>query len=335
MKLSKKYIIGTHVMFYEVDMIHEFVQSVYNAVTLVSNPENITCDFEFNISETFEEIDRDECSVEELCSKFEHAIAPLKETGCKVVSRIYGSTAPKSMVEYRRDLNYFGCQDHDLIIWGESDCLIPAQTFVILDQLSSYADDQNIYNYVVTFAVRKMWDESWKVIEHTDFENLPYISIGTHPKEARETPYSIRYTMSIDEMNIINNKVDDLDIRVLTQPKFDGSCLVISSNLVKAGANIPPGFFGLAAEDTAFMYSCLQIMKENYRQFVIKNILKVHNRVHPNKRKFVKGNTDVEYNPREGNKKYETLRKLNNENLSRIFNGQRILGYKDWPYYES
>jgi len=136
-------------------------------------------------------------------------------------------------------------------------------------------------------------------------------------------------------MNTINNKVDDLDIRVLTQPKFDGSCLVISSNLVKAGANIPPGFFGLAAEDTAFMYSCLQIMKENYRQFVIKNILKVHNRVHPNKRKFVKGNTDVEYNPREGNKKYETLRKLNNENLSRIFNGQRILGYKDWPYYES
>ncbi len=35
MKLSKKYIIGTHVMFYEVDMIHEFIQSVYNAVTLV------------------------------------------------------------------------------------------------------------------------------------------------------------------------------------------------------------------------------------------------------------------------------------------------------------
>ena len=78
----------------------------------------------------------------------------------------------------------------------------------------------------------------------------------------------------------------------------------------------------------------MQVMKSDYKQFVIKNLLKVHNRVHPNKRKFVKGNTDIEYNPREGNQKYETLRKLNNENLSRIFNGERILSFKDWPYYE-
>ncbi len=334
MKLTKKYIIGTHVMFYEVDMIQEFVQSVYNAIVLVDNPENITCDFEFNISEVFEEVDTQQCSKEELCFKFEQAISTLKTLGCKVTSTVYSDTAPKSMVNYRRDLNYFGCQEYDLIIWGESDCLIPAQTFIVLDQLATYADEQAIYNYITTFAVRKMWDESWKVIEHVDFENLPYISIGTHPKEARETPYSIRYTMSIEEMNEINNKVDGLDIRILTQPKFDGSCLIISSNLVKAGANIPPGFFGLAAEDTAFMYSCMQVMKSDYKQFVIKNLLKVHNRVHPNKRKFVKGNTDIEYNPREGNQKYETLRKLNNENLSRIFNGERILSFKDWPYYE-
>ena len=75
----------------------------------------------------------------------------------------------------------------------------------------------------------------------------------------------------------------------------------------------------------------MQVMKSDYKQFVIKNLLKVHNRVHPNKRKFVKGNTDIEYNPREGNQKYETLRKLNNENLSRIFNGERILTKLIYP----
>ena len=45
MKLDKKYIIGTHVMFYEVEMISEFVESVYQAVNQVDNKDNITIDF--------------------------------------------------------------------------------------------------------------------------------------------------------------------------------------------------------------------------------------------------------------------------------------------------
>ena len=335
MILNKKYIIGTHVMFYEIDMIHEFVESLQQAIQEINNPENITVDFEFNISEVFEEIDRDEITKEELIQKYNNTIRPLKSLGCNVKTSIYDLDKPKSMVDYRRDLNYFGCQDHDYVIWGESDCLVPREIFEVLDNLATAAEQQNIFNYIVTFATRKMWDDSWKILEHNDFTDLPYYSIGKYPKEAVEYPHSIRYTMSLAEMNEINNKVEALDVRIIDKPKFDGSCLIISSNLIKAGANIPPGFFGLAAEDTAFMYSCLQILQQNYKQFVVKNILKVHNRVHPLKRKYVKGNTDIEYNPREGNQKYETLRKLNNENLMRIFNGERILSYKDWPYYES
>ena len=50
MLLNKKYIIGTHVMFYEVEMISEFVNSVYKAVNQVDNKDNITVDFLFNSS---------------------------------------------------------------------------------------------------------------------------------------------------------------------------------------------------------------------------------------------------------------------------------------------
>ena len=42
MLLNKKYIIGTHVMFDEVEMISEFVNSVYKAVNQVDNKDNIT-----------------------------------------------------------------------------------------------------------------------------------------------------------------------------------------------------------------------------------------------------------------------------------------------------
>jgi len=70
MKLNKKYIIGTHVMFYEVEMISEFVESVYQAVHQVDNKDNITVDFLFNFSEYFEKIDTNQISVNEIKTKF-------------------------------------------------------------------------------------------------------------------------------------------------------------------------------------------------------------------------------------------------------------------------
>ena len=57
MKLNKKYIIGTHVMFYEVEMISEFVKSIYGAINQVDDRDNITIDFLFNFSEYFEPSD--------------------------------------------------------------------------------------------------------------------------------------------------------------------------------------------------------------------------------------------------------------------------------------
>ena len=43
-ELKNKYIIGTHVMFYEIDIINEHVQSINNALETVSNKQNVTVD---------------------------------------------------------------------------------------------------------------------------------------------------------------------------------------------------------------------------------------------------------------------------------------------------
>ena len=65
MKLNNKYIIGTHIMFYEIDMAEEHIQSINNALDLVDNKENIHVDLLFNISEYFEKIDTSKISKEE------------------------------------------------------------------------------------------------------------------------------------------------------------------------------------------------------------------------------------------------------------------------------
>ena len=62
MKLKNKYIIGTHVMFYEIEALKDMVQSYKNAVDEIENKENVTFELFFNMSETFESIDTDQIS---------------------------------------------------------------------------------------------------------------------------------------------------------------------------------------------------------------------------------------------------------------------------------
>ena len=161
-KLDKKYIIGTHVMFYEVEMISEFVESVYQAAHQVDNKDNITVDFLFNFSEYFEKVDTNQISVDEIKVKFINQVEYLRSTGINVRYNFYEDNDNIYTIgSYRRDLNYNNCNDYDFIIWGESDCLVPLEMFNTLDTLSNYASQNNINRYVTTFATRKMWDESW------------------------------------------------------------------------------------------------------------------------------------------------------------------------------
>ena len=175
MKINNKYIIGTHIMFYEITMVKEQTQSIINALETVDNKENVTIDYFLNISEYFEKLDTNQKSKDDIIKMFNEEIKKLQETGCVVTSKIYDGKKPITMVDYRRDLNYFGCQENDFVIWGESDCLLPAETFQTLEQLKSYTDSQNIHRYITTFAVRKMWDDSWKPLEHPDFTDKPLL----------------------------------------------------------------------------------------------------------------------------------------------------------------
>jgi len=60
MYLKNKYVIGCHVMFYEIEMVDEYVQSCLNFCDGVKNKENVIFDFTWNVSEYLEKIDGDE-----------------------------------------------------------------------------------------------------------------------------------------------------------------------------------------------------------------------------------------------------------------------------------
>ena len=49
-----------------------------------------------------------------------------------------------------------------------------------------------------------------------------------------ENWWSLRYTMVKEEMDTFNNKVEDLEVNVVSPHKFNGCGLIISSEVVKA-----------------------------------------------------------------------------------------------------
>ena len=56
-KLNKKYVIGTHIMFFEIEMFKDFVGGLINLLDTVENKENVTIDLCFNMNQLLEKID--------------------------------------------------------------------------------------------------------------------------------------------------------------------------------------------------------------------------------------------------------------------------------------
>ena len=307
--MKTKFAIGCLVQWYEIKIIKEYVDSLIDALDYHDN-DNIIVDFTLSLNQDLEKIEG--ASLEEIKKEYDEVIMELIG---KCSLRTYTATEILSIADYRRDFNNKYCEKVDVLVWGESDMLAPKQMFTILDNLHQQVKDKNP-KYLGFFSGCKMWDDSWKDLEHPDFTDKPFIEGDT------ENWWSLRYTMSKDEMNKINDKTDELDVRVLPQHKFNGWGLIISSEVIKSGANIPKGMF-FVHEDTAFMHMTNKILG-NIPQYVINNILLVHNRKHHNKRYKVKGEEGI--NPtdtgtlRDQHSWYRKAYEYSTQNLNNLFN---------------
>jgi hypothetical protein len=322
-KLKNKYIIGTHVMFYEIDMVGEYIKSCRRALEDVENKENVKFHFCLNMSTYFEKYDTpDRKGI--IMNQWNGMVSDLNAE----VDIYHDDENPYTMANYRRELNFMGI-NYDYTIWGESDSLMPKEMFSSIETISNYATAQNIHRHIITFAIRKMWDDSWKVLEHNKFTDAPFYEMAD--TKALTEQSSIRYTMSQKEMELINAEVDEYDIRLISYPKFDGSGLVISRDLLMSGANLAPAVY-MNGDDTSFMQSCLLHMGEQYRQFVVKNILKVHNRNHPKKRRYVAGEDDKkESHFKRQTNWYKKFNDMSKGNLDKLYKNQsKFFNYEDF-----
>tara|TARA_R110001583_G_scaffold51507_1_gene160883 strand:- start:490 stop:1488 length:999 start_codon:yes stop_codon:yes gene_type:complete len=282
--LKNKYVIGCHVMFYEIEIYKEYIDGLINLLETIDNKENVYLDFCFNCAEHIENIDTNKTSKEKLINQFEEGISKLQDKLAIPNIKYWIHNTSDGFyyhADYRRDLNYNYCKKVDYVMHGETDSFFPKEALQALESLSEYTTSQNIYRYIVCFADRKMWDESWNPTVHTDYVDIKYIDDENHHLHKTQA----KSPLSIEEMNKINSKIDEFDFRYINYPKIDGSCLVLSSDLIKFGVNVPSCL--IYNDDHGVSIMAEKLLGKNYIQFICKNLLKVHARRHPNKRLYV------------------------------------------------
>ena len=301
--MKTKFAIGCLIQWYECDIIGEYVESLKDAINAYDG--EIIVDFTISSNEELEKCvsaeKKNEC-IQKIGSIL------LDFDNVRITNKLH------TIADYRRKFNIKYCNKVDVLMWGESDALIPQQTFNVLDSLHKQSIKINNPKYLAFFGTCKMWDDTWKPLEHPDFTVKPFI------ENDYSNWWSLKYTMTKDEMNKINDKTEELEVITLPQHKFNGCGLVISSEVIRAGVNIPKSVF-FVHEGSAFMYMTNKVLG-NIPQYVIKNILLVHNRNHPNKRMYIKGERkDGTMNEkRRSNDWYVKANKMCEQNYLNLFN---------------
>lgn len=302
--MSTKFAIGALVQWYEVDILSEYVETLVQAIDTYKK-DGVSVHLMLCTNQELEQIEEGK-SMSDIVDKFYRETSVLLD----YKSKIETTNALQTISDYRRNFNQEYCSEVDVLIWGETDLLIPREEFVVLDYLHNASQPSK---YIATFGICKMWDESWKGLEHPEFADKPFI------ENDYDNWWSVKYTMSKDEMYNINSKTTQPEVVVLPQHKFNGCGLVISSEVIKAGVNIPQSVF-FVHEDTAFMLMVQRVLG-NIPQYSIRNILNVHNRNHPSKRRYIKGESgDTMNKRRRSNDWYVKANKYSEENCYNLFN---------------
>ena len=323
-KLDKKYVIGTHVMWFEIEMYADFIDGMINLLETVDNKQNVTIDLCFNMLQHFEKVDTDEIKKHELVVKFKKGVSTLESMGFIVNQEIKDGDEFYFHADYRRDLNYNYCKKVDYVMWGETDSFFPKEAFQVIETLANYTDKQDIHKYLLSFADRKMWDSSWDPLVHVDYRDVEFID----DDKGHLNPNQAKSPMSVGKMNEINAKADEFDYSYIRHPKISGACLVLSSDLIKSGVNIPPCL--LYNDDEGLSILSHKLMGQKFVQYVCQNILHVHARRHPNKRKYVKREKNPHSFLDKKNNDFKKFLELSKYNIGVLVSGQgKFKEYKD------
>lgn len=308
--------VGCLVQWYEIEMLNEYLMSLMNATT--NNKDKVLIDLCLSVNQDLEKASDNLVIEKHIVPKFLDMCSLLKNNGFNISHKIKSELY--TIADYRREFNEYYSDIVDVLFWGETDMLIPSQAIETILSLHDVAKDQTP-KWLGFFSTCKMWDDSWKPLENPKLTDLPRDAYAW---------YGTRCYMGYDKMEQLNSDVESPTIIGTYDYKFNGCGLVMSSELVRSGVNIPKSVF-FTHEDTALMNNMLTTFGNNQIPlYIVKNILLVHNREHPNKRMYVSGEVGSDINEkRKSNDWYKVASEMSKHNAYNFMNQSKTYKWKD------
>ena len=309
-----KILFTLHIMWYESEMIPELLDSLRLAI------ENCDCDIDILIclnSQTYIETPTVKNHETLFYRFFNHDIF---KRASVIEKKQYDSFY--NIGDWRRDI-YGSKYDYDYIVWGESDCLVPKSYFKTLDTLNKNDTLKEFPCHIISFANRRMWDDSWYSVEH---DYIATMFKNSNNDVDAYYPLHHNHYISLSELNEFNSRFDNtLMIRQIQPLKIDG-------NLTSLSKNLPYPFLPLDLHFAREDY-CLQqfFTIKQIPQFLISSILKGHNSCHPKKRLFTNSSRNDEIFKKYETEAYESINRFINLNLptkTQIEIGRDFLNFK-------
>lgn len=307
---------GCLIQWYEIDMFEEYLDSLL--ISIGERKKEVIIDLCLCVNQELEQIDTSLHTIKNISEKYNNICSRVKQEGYNINSVIKKDL--HTIADYRREFNEYYCDKADVLFWGESDMLVPSQAIEVISLLYTAAKEKTP-KWLGFFATCKMWDDSWKMLEHpqlTDLPRDPYAWYGT------------RSYINYDKMEELNKDATYPEILSTYDYKFNGCGLIMSSELVRSGVNIPKSVF-FTHEDTALMNKMLTVFGNQQIPFyIVKNILLVHNREHPEKRKYIKGEIGKDINEqRKSNSWYKTASEMSKHNAYSFMKQDKSYRWED------
>ena len=304
---------GCLVQWYEIDMFEEYVDSL--KLSIGNQKDKVKIDLCLVTNQDLEKSTKD---LYDIKKEFIRVCDSLENDGYELDYDITQDLY--TIADYRRDFNEKYCELVDVLFWGESDMLVPSQAMETILSLHEAVKEQTP-KWLGFFSTCKMWDDSWKPLEHPKLTDLP--------RDAHAW-YGTRCYMDYDKMEEINSDTESPHIESTYNYKFNGCGLVMSSELVRSGVNIPKCVF-FTHEDTALMNKMLTLFGNNQIPlYIVKNILLVHNREHPKKRKYVQDEVGDDINEqRKSNDWYKVASEMSKLNAYNFMKQGRNFNWED------
>jgi hypothetical protein len=252
-------------------MINELLDSLQPAINFIDSNTIVDVKLCFN-SQTYVEAP----DVEDVSSLFNEFISHPILAGAEIIYKTMDDDF-YNIGDWRRE-NYGN--EYDFYVWGESDSLVPDDYFF---NLASLCRSDIKFPYIVTYSQRKMWDSTWREVEHDLLKFIPYETFETETP----SPLMAGHYISSEQLNTFNGIFDPI-VRKLNSIKIDGNMTAFSK-----GINMPllPENLHFAREDYAAQIWC---QHHNIPQYHFPLKLKGHNFKHPNKRKQTKSSRGEE-----------------------------------------